>query len=104
MQFYKACVKRQLVFNGGDKTHLSKNPLMSGWVNAIIETFPDARIVVMVRDPLQCIPSTLRLVEISWKGNKWRKQQYHNAQQALTQISFDSFKLPAQVLACWGRF
>lgn len=99
MGFYKECVKRQLLFNGGTKTHLSKNPLMSGWVNAILETFPDARIVVMVRDPIQCIPSTLRLVEISWKGKKWRKDQYHSAQQALTQISFDSFKLPAQVLA-----
>ncbi len=99
MRFYKACVKRQLVFNGGDKTHLSKNPLMSGWVNAIIETFPDARVVVMVRDPIQCIPSTLRLVEINWKGKKWRKEQYAAAQHALTKISFDSFKLPAKVLA-----
>lgn len=99
MQFYKACVKRQLLFNGGDKTHLSKNPLMCGWVNAIIETFPDARIVVMVRDPMQCIPSTLRLVEINWKGKKWRKEQYDGAQKALTQIAFDSFKLPVQVLA-----
>ncbi len=99
MRFYKECVKRQLLFNGGTKTHLSKNPLMSGWVNAILETFPDAQIVVMVRDPIQCIPSTLRLVEINWKGEKWRKDQYASAQQALTQISFDSFKLPAQVLA-----
>ena len=72
---------------------------MCGWVNAIIETFPDARVVVMVRDPIACIPSTLRLVEITWKGKKWRKDQYAGAQAALTQISFDSFKLPAQVLS-----
>jgi hypothetical protein len=72
---------------------------MSGWVNAILETFPDARFVVMVRDPMQCIPSTLRLVEISWKSKKWRKEQYAVAQRALTRISFDSFKLPRQALA-----
>ncbi|MFT6050496.1 MAG: hypothetical protein ACI9B9_000133 [Halioglobus sp.] len=99
MKFYKGCVKRQLLSNGGNKTHLSKNPLMCGWVNAIIETFPDARVVVMMRDPVQCIPSTLRLAEIVWKGKKWQKEQYAGAQQALTQISFDSFRLPAQVLA-----
>ncbi len=99
MKFYKACVKRQLFYNGGNKVHLSKNPLMCGWVNAIIETFPDARVVVMVRDPIACIPSTLRMVEITWKGKKWRKDQYADAQAALTQISFDSFKLPAQVLS-----
>ncbi|MFT4826210.1 MAG: hypothetical protein ACJASY_000696 [Halioglobus sp.] len=99
MKFYKTCVKRQLLSNGGAKTHLSKNPVMSGWVNAIIETFPDARVVVMVRDPIACIPSTLRLVEMNWKGKKWRKEQYEEAQQALTQISFDTFKLPVQALA-----
>jgi len=98
MKFYKACVKRQLLANGGNKTHLSKNPVMSGWVNAIIETFPDARIVVMVRDPLACIPSTLRLVELTWKRGQWRKEQYDQAQQALTKVSFDCFKLPAQAL------
>jgi hypothetical protein len=53
----------------------------------------------MVRDPIACIPSTLRMVEITWKGKKWRKDQYADAQAALTQISFDSFKLPAQVLS-----
>jgi hypothetical protein len=99
MNFYKACVKRQLVSNGGNKIHLSKNPLMSGWVNAIIETFPDARVVVMVRDPIACIPSTLGLVELYWKAQKWRTDEYAAAQAALTQISFDSFKLPVQVLA-----
>lgn len=99
MAYYKACVKRNLLWSGKDKTHLSKNPLMSGWVNAIIETFPDARIVVMVRDPISCIPSTLRLVEITWKGKKWRKEQYESAQHALTRVAFDSFKLPAQALA-----
>ena len=99
MHHYKECVKRQLLHNGGNKIHLSKNPLMSGWVNAILETFPDAKIVVMVRDPIQCIPSTLRLVELSWKSKKWHEEQYTRALQALTQISFDSFKLPAQVLA-----
>jgi hypothetical protein len=68
MHHYRECVKRQLLLNGGNKTHLSKNPVMSGWVQAIIETFPDARIAVMMRDPGQCIPSVLKLVELTWKG------------------------------------
>jgi hypothetical protein len=99
LRFYQACIKRQLVANGGTKTHLSKNPLLSGWVNGIIETFPDARIVVMVRDPMQCIPSTLRLVEMNWQARKWHKAQYARAQEALTQVCFDSFKLPERALA-----
>ncbi len=98
MAFYKACVKRQLVDNGCTKTHLSKNPVMSGWLRAIIKTFPDAKIVVLVRDPAQCIPSTLRLLEINWKGNKWKPADYEAAQIELIRTCIDSFKLPAQVL------
>ncbi|MBT4520264.1 MAG: sulfotransferase [Halieaceae bacterium] len=99
MNFYKACVKRQLVLKGSSKTHLSKNPVMSGWVGAILDTFPDAAIVVMVRDPLQCIPSTLKLVEQQWRSKGWKKQDYLPSQQALTAISFDSFEMPRDLLA-----
>ncbi|WP_101757219.1 sulfotransferase [Oceanicoccus sp. KOV_DT_Chl] len=99
LRHYKELVKRQLLLNGGDKIHLSKNPVMSGWVESIIETFPDARIVVMMRDPKQCIPSVLKLVESTWKGKRWSKAQYQLSLDALQAISFDTFKLPRKVLA-----
>ena len=99
LHHYKECVKRQLLRSGGGKIHLSKNPVMSGWVSALLETFPDAKIVVMVRDPIQCIQSTLRLVEMTWETRKWGKKEYAGAQQALTDICFDCFKLPAEALA-----
>jgi len=99
LHHYRECVKRQLLLNGGNKIHLSKNPVMSGWVETLIETFPDARIVVMMRDPAQCIPSVLKLVEISWKGKGWRRADYARSLQILTDISFESFLHPAEVLA-----
>ncbi len=100
LHHYRECVKRQLLLNGGNKIHLSKNPVMSGWVESLIKTFPDARIVVMMRDPAQCIPSVLKLVEISWKGKGWRRTDYTRSLQMLTDISFESFHHPAQVLSC----
>lgn len=99
MHHYRECVKRQLLLGGGDKIHLSKNPLMSGWVEALIETFPDARIVVMMRDPAQCIPSVLKLVELTWKGKGWQRADYARSLQMLTDISFESFHHPAEVLS-----
>jgi hypothetical protein len=99
MHHYRECVKRQLLLNGGNKTHLSKNPVMSGWVQAIIETFPDARIAVMMRDPAQCIPSVLKLVELTWKGKGWSREDYGHSLEILTDISFDSFHNPLQVLS-----
>ena len=99
MHHYKECVKRQLLLNGGNKVHLSKNPVMSGWVQALVETFPDARIVVMMRDPAQCIPSVLKLVELTWKGKGWKPADYARSLQMLTAISFESFHHPAEVLS-----
>ncbi len=98
LHHYRECVKRQLLLNGGEKTHLSKNPAMSGWVQALIETFPDARIAVMMRDPAQCIPSVLKLVEVSWQAKGWTRQDYRQSLQMLTEISFDSFHHPQMVL------
>jgi len=99
MHHYRECIKRQLLHNGGDKFHLSKNPLMCGWVQALIETFPGARIVVMMRDPAQCIPSVLKLVELTWKGKGWKRADYARSLQMLTDISFESFHHPREVLS-----
>jgi hypothetical protein len=99
LRHYRECVKRQLLLNGGNRVHLSKNPVMSGWVEALIETFPDARFVVMMRNPAQCIPSVLKLVELTWKGKGWKREDYARSLQMLTDISFESFHHPRQVLS-----
>ncbi len=99
LHHYRECIKRQLLRNGGNKIHLSKNPVMCGWVGALIETFPDARIVVMMRDPAQCIPSVLKLVELTWKGKGWSRPDYERSLQMLTDVSFESFHHPADVLS-----
>ena len=98
-RFYRECVKRQLVLHGSHKTHLSKNPVMSGWVNGLLEAFPDARIVVMVRDPVQCIPSTLKLLESNWASKRWTREDYLPALRTMTEVSFESFDLPQAALA-----
>lgn len=98
MHHYRECVKRQLLLNGGKRIHLSKNPLMCGWVGAIIEAFPDARIVVMMRNPNDCIPSTLKLLELSWQGKGWRPEQYASSLREMVVIAFDSMRHPREVL------
>jgi hypothetical protein len=99
MHHYRECVKRQLLLNGGAGAHLSKNPMMSGWVESLLQTFPDARIAVVMRDPAQCIPSVLKLMQFSWRGRGWKHADYAASMRELIQISFDTFRHPRTVLA-----
>lgn len=99
MSFYKECVKRQIYLNGTNRIHLSKNPTFSGRVESLIETFPDARIVVLMRNPHETIPSLLKLMQRSWQLRGWEGAQMSRSLRALADQSFHSYKYPLEVLA-----
>lgn len=60
MSFYKDCIKRHL-YSTGRRHYMAKNPLFSARIESILETFPDARILYLVRNPLEMLPSTISL-------------------------------------------
>ena len=99
LEFYRECVKRQLYLNGRDKAHLSKNPTFSGRIESLIETFPDARIVVMMRNPYETIPSLLKLMQRSWKLRRWNDAQMTGSLRVLADQSFHTYRYPLEVLA-----
>jgi omega-hydroxy-beta-dihydromenaquinone-9 sulfotransferase len=96
MNFYKECVKRQLYLNGPEKIHLSKNPTFSGRVESLIETFPDARIVVLMRNPNETIPSLLKMMKVSW--SLWSAPEMARSLQVLADQSFHTYRYPLEVL------
>jgi len=66
MSFYQRTVQRFL-FTKHEQLHfLSKNPSFSPKIASIFQHFPNAKIVYLVRNPLEMIPST-----ISWLGYTW---------------------------------
>ena len=67
MQFYNRVLQRFLFSRGGKHKLLSKNPSICPKIASIYETFPTARIIYLVRNPLEMLPST-----ISWLGYTWR--------------------------------
>ena len=99
MAFYKECIKRQLYLNGTNKIHLSKNPTFSGRVESLIEAFPDARIVVLMRNPYETIPSLLKLMQTSWKLRGWDDAQMHRSLRVLADQSFHTYRYPLEVLS-----
>jgi len=98
MRFYKECVRRQLHLNGPHKIHLSKNPTFSGRVESLIETFPDARIVVPFRNPHETIPSLLKLMQVAWRMRKWSDAEMQRSLRVLAEQSFHTYRYPLEVL------
>ncbi len=68
MRFYRECVSRQLCFHGGDRALLSKNPTFVMKIQSLVEEFPDAKFVYLVRNPFETIPSLLKLMQTIWLG------------------------------------
>jgi hypothetical protein len=66
MNFYKNMIQRHLYAHGGNKILLSKNPPHSSKLSALMETFPDARFINLLRTPFEVIPSTLDFMSIGW--------------------------------------
>lgn len=98
MRFYAECVRRQLHLNGAHKTHLSKNPIFAGRVESLLETFPDARIVVPFRHPYETIPSLLQLMRLAWKMRKWSDAEMDRSLRVLAEQSFHTYRHPLEVL------
>jgi hypothetical protein len=99
LRFYAECVRRQLYLNGPQKIHLSKNPTFAGRVEALLETFPDARIVVPLRNPFETIPSLLKLMQTSWTERDWDEAEMNRALRVLAEQSIHTYRYPLEVLA-----
>jgi hypothetical protein len=98
-RFYRDCIRRQLVLNGPDRTHLCKAPHFAGRVASLIESFPDARIVVTMRSPHETIPSLLKLMKVGYQLRGWDEPRMARSLGVLAAQSFHTYKHPLEVLA-----
>lgn len=99
MRFYKECLRRQLVLNGGGHlTHLSKAPIHCGRMHSLIEIFPDARFVVPVRNPYETIPSFLKLMQFAWSARKRAEADMKKSFRSFVNSSYHYYSHPLEVL------
>ena len=104
MHFYKCCVQRHLyVFGKDGKIFLSKNPAFTTKVQSLRNTFPDARFICMIRNPLESIPSTISHMTFFF-------EQFHSSPLPLSVSEFvmniarDYYRFPLSVLSRWPDF
>jgi len=63
MAFYRRILQRHLYVHGSDKRLLSKNAAFAGMAGTLLETFPDAKVICCLRDPLSTVPSQLSSIQ-----------------------------------------
>jgi omega-hydroxy-beta-dihydromenaquinone-9 sulfotransferase len=67
MRFYRSCLQRQLYANGPGMTVLSKATQCSGSVESLLEAFPDAKFITIIRHPYQAVPSHVSVFYPVWR-------------------------------------
>lgn len=91
--FYKQCVQRHMyyyaVLHAGNTQKrkplifVSKNPAFTLRIPSIYNAFPEARIVCLLRDPTQSIPSMISYIAIVWRTFAEPNQKYPKAKDLL---------------------
>ncbi len=69
MGFYRSCLQRRLFASGPDKTILSKATQSSGAVESLLEAFPDARFITIIRHPYESVPSHVSVFWPVWRAH-----------------------------------
>jgi len=69
MAFYRSCLQRRLFVSGPDKTILSKATQSSGAVESLLQTFPDAKFITIVRDPCESVASHVSVFWPVWQAH-----------------------------------
>jgi hypothetical protein len=68
MTFYKNCIKRQAYFSGSKGYFLSKSPSACSKIGSLYKHFPGCKIIYMIRNPLDVIPSMVNMAYEIWRS------------------------------------
>ncbi|HQV78976.1 MAG TPA: sulfotransferase [Chitinophagales bacterium] len=65
-KYYKSTIQRWMYALGSDKLFLSKTVMSSGRLEMLHELFPDVKIIFLIRNPYQAIPSFTSMFAEPW--------------------------------------
>ena len=97
MGHYARCIQSHLYAVGGDRTLLIKNVHSLGRIASILETFPDARFVFVIRSPDRAIPSLINLFYAVWQIHSPDIARDSTETRALAQMGLDYYRYLAEM-------
>lgn len=69
MAFYRSCLQRRLFASGPGKTILTKATQSSGAVESLLEAFPDAKFITIIRHPYKSVASHVSVFWPVWQAH-----------------------------------
>jgi hypothetical protein len=113
MDFYEGSLQRHLHASQNDgqaRTLLVKNVHSTGRIRSILQRFPDARFVFIMRDPYQAIPSLLSLYYAAWKMHSRDIPKRSSEIRALAEMGYAYYRylkemcevMPEEQYTCVG--
>jgi hypothetical protein len=96
MRFYRSMLQRHLYVHGEHLRVVSKNPSFTPKIRSLMEVFPDARFVNLVRDPVELLPSMTNWFAYCWHYFGAPSDPYPNRRRILD-IAGHWYRYPEQV-------
>jgi len=90
-KYYHSSMQRFMYAEGSGKTLLNKNVITTGRLHTILDVFPDAHIVYLIRDPKSAVPSFISMFSAPWKWIAPNLEENGVEYRALGQIAIDFY-------------
>jgi len=90
-KYYRSSIQRFMYAEGRGRTLLNKNVITTGRLHTILDVFPDARIVYLIRDPESAVPSFISMFSAPWKWIAPNLPENGEEYRALGQIAIDFY-------------
>lgn len=89
--YYESSMKRFAYATGKQKTILSKNVNSIGRMKTVLEVFPDAKVIYLIRDPQKAVPSFISMFSVTWKLHSPDIKEDAAPYQALGDVAIDFY-------------
>ncbi len=89
--YYESSMKRFAYATGHQKTILSKNVNSIGRMKTVLEVFPDAKVIYLIRDPKKAVPSFISMFSATWKLHSPEIKEQDAPYRALGNVAIDFY-------------
>ncbi|HEX2972890.1 MAG TPA: sulfotransferase [Tepidisphaeraceae bacterium] len=100
MAYYRSCLQRQLYGNGERKTILSKATQSCGAVRCLLEAFPDAKFITIIRHPYESVASHVSVFYPVWQAHSPEIERDSAVSRAYARLAVEWYRHLYRMRGC----